>query len=90
MKTVASLPSVLKTGATTTETALELFDSLEPVDLDFMLGRWQGSGLHTNHPMDGFLEASNWYGKEFVDEETVHPLLISRKEGQTFKIKARI
>jgi hypothetical protein len=45
--------SILKTGQTTTEQALQLFDALEPVNLEFMLGRWQGSGLHTSHSMDG-------------------------------------
>ena len=25
--------------------------------------------------MDGLLEASGWWGKQFVDSETVHPLL---------------
>ncbi len=75
METLESLQSILQAGKTTTEKALQLFDSLDPVNLGFMQGRWQGSGLHTAHPMDGLLEASNWYGKEFVDPETVHPLL---------------
>ena len=51
--------SILETGQTTTEKALQLFDTLKPVNLDFMFGRWQGSGLHTAHPMDGLLESSN-------------------------------
>ena len=50
---------ILETGQTTTEKALQLFDTLKPVNLDFMFGRWQGSGLHTAHPMDGLLESSN-------------------------------
>lgn len=64
-------------GQTTTEAALELFDQLDPLDIEFMLGRWQGSGFHTNHQMDGLLEAFNWYGKEFISAEHVHPLLFS-------------
>jgi hypothetical protein len=67
--------SILSLTTTTTEHALQLFDGLEPVDLEFMTGRWKGSEIHTDHPMNGFLEASNWYGKEFIDPETVHPLL---------------
>jgi hypothetical protein len=86
MQTVESCQSILETGKTTTESALQLFDALEPVDLDFMMGRWQGSGLHTNHPMDGLLETSNWYGKEFIDPETVHPLLFSDGQGKIFKV----
>jgi hypothetical protein len=81
-----SYQSILKANQTTTEQALQLFDTLEPVDLEFMLGRWQGSGLHTSHPMDGLLEASNWYGKEFIDPENVHPLLFLDSRGKIIKI----
>jgi hypothetical protein len=35
--------------------ALELFDSLEPVDVEFMIGRRQGDGYPTDHPLDGLL-----------------------------------
>nr|WP_246559737.1 GXWXG domain-containing protein [Leptothoe kymatousa] len=74
METPETCQTILQAGKTTTEKALQLFDSLAPVNLDFMLGRWQGSGLHTSHPMDGMLEASNWYGKEFIEPEIVYPL----------------
>ncbi|MEL6230835.1 MAG: DUF4334 domain-containing protein [Cyanobacteria bacterium J06627_3] len=78
--------TILQAGKTTTEKALQLFDSLDPVNLDFMLGRWQGSGFHTAHPMDGLLEASNWYGKEFINPETVHPLLFLDPQGEIIKV----
>lgn len=86
METLENYQLILKTGKTTKEKALELFDSLEPVNLDFMFGRWQGSGLHTDHPMDGLLEISNWYGKEFLDPENVHPLLFLDNQGKIFKV----
>jgi hypothetical protein len=86
MQTLENYQSILNAGKTTTETALQLFDALEPVDLDFMMGRWQGSGLHTDHYLDGFLETLNWYGKEFVDPETVHPLLFLDSQGKIFKV----
>ena len=85
-ETVANWQAILEAGKTTTEQGLQLFDSLEPVNLDFMLGRWQGSGIHTDHPMDGLLEASNWYGKEFIDPENVHPLLFADSQGNIFKV----
>ncbi len=71
---------------TTTEEALKVYDSLESVDLEFMIGRWQGKGINTNHPMDGILEMSNWYGKEFIDSEIVHPLLFTDNKGKIFKV----
>jgi hypothetical protein len=86
METLEDRFSILTAAHATPEQALQLFDSLEPVNLAFMFGRWQGSGLHTAHPMDGLLEASNWYGKEFIDPETVHPLLFLDSQGQIIKV----
>ena len=77
--------TVLPKRCTTAE-ALALFDSLEPVSLDFMLGRWRGSEINTGHPMDGLLGLANWYGKEFVSAECVHPLLFSDSSGEVFKV----
>lgn len=71
----------------TTE-ALALFDSLEPVDVDFMLGRWVGAGFATDHPMDGLLETFGWYGKAFVTPDDVHPLLF-RRGGDVISISPR-
>ena len=86
MEVLENCQIILEAGKTTTEKALQLFDALETVNLDFMLGRWQGSGLHTAHPMDGLLEASNWYGKEFINPETVHPLLFLNPQGEIIKV----
>ena len=59
----------------TTQEAIDLFDRLEPATMDMMIGDWTGEGIDTDHPMDGMLEASNWHGKRFIDENTVHPLI---------------
>lgn len=73
----AALQASSNTPMTTAE-ALALFDSLEPVGVDFMLGRWVGSGFDTHHPMDGLLETFGWYGKAFITPDDVHPLLFRR------------
>ncbi|WNG36779.1 DUF4334 domain-containing protein [Archangium violaceum] len=65
----------VKAGNLNTEAALALFDSLPTVELAFMRGRWKGSELRTGHPIDGMLSATGWYGKQFIDAESVHPLL---------------
>ncbi|MFL9826776.1 DUF4334 domain-containing protein [Rhodoplanes sp. SY1] len=70
----------LEAGATAAE-AFALFDALPAVPLDAMTGRWRGRGLPTGHRFDGLLEALGWYGKEFVDAETVYPLLFRRRDG---------
>lgn len=86
MLTLNRIDEILQQDNTTTVEALALFDQLETVGTGFMLGRWQGSGFHTAHPMDGLLEVANWYGKEFVSEECVHPLLFLNGNREIFKI----
>ncbi len=67
--------NAVKKGILTTDEALALYDQLDVVELDFMLGRWHGSGFPTNHRMDGILEAYGWYGKEFQNADQVDPML---------------
>jgi GXWXG protein/Domain of unknown function (DUF4334) len=64
------------------EEALAWFDELPPVTPDELVGRWRGSGLPTGSPLDGLLESYGWYGKEFRDAETVHPLLFADRSGR--------
>lgn len=77
---------IQQSGKTTTEEALTIFDQLEVINLEFMLGQWKGYGIHTNHPMDGVLEFFAWYGKEFVSPEQVHPLLFIDNHNQVTAI----
>lgn len=76
-----SAHDLLNAGKATTEQALELFDSLEPVDVGVMIGRWKGEGFPTGHHMDGLLEAYHWHGKRFENPEDVHPLVFSTLGG---------
>jgi hypothetical protein len=66
---------------TTTADALALFDDAPAVEPEFMIGTWRGAEMPTGHPLDGLLAASGWWGKQFVDEETVHPLLFPTTDG---------
>ncbi|MCF6743704.1 DUF4334 domain-containing protein [Blastococcus sp. KM273128] len=61
--------------------ALAMFDVARPVAVEEMTGRWRGSGLPTGSPLDGLLEAYGWWGKEFLDAETTHPLLFATRSG---------
>lgn len=78
---------LIERGEATTEEALALFDRLEAVEADSMWGTWRGGGLQTSHPMDGMLEAYSWYGKQFIDGESVHPLLFEDGGGQVFAVE---
>jgi hypothetical protein len=66
---------VVARGQATQQEALALIDSLEPVSVESMFGTWRGEEITTGHPLDGMLAATGWYGKQFVDADTVHPLL---------------
>ncbi|MFZ5722462.1 MAG: DUF4334 domain-containing protein [Pseudomonadota bacterium] len=83
---MTSFASALKAGHTSTEEALAIFDALDPVDTDFMLGAWKGEGFPTNHPLDGVLEAYRWHGKRFESTEHVHPLVFDTLGGKTASV----
>lgn len=72
---------VLDPLPTTTAEALTAFDRADPVEPEFMIGTWHGAEVTTAHPLDGLLSASGWWGKQFVDAETVHPLLFPAGDG---------
>lgn len=61
--------------------AVSLFDVAQPVAVEELTGRWRGSGVPTGSPLDGLLERYGWWGKEFRDAETVHPLLFATRSG---------
>lgn len=75
------------TKGMTTQQALNLFDSLEPIEVDFMFGRWVGAEIPTNHEMDGLLVAIGWYGKWFESENEVHPLRVLANDGSTYSMR---
>lgn len=70
-----SIDDILKDRKTGSEEALGIFDQLDVVPVDFMIGRWKGFEIKSKHRMDGLLEATGWYGKLFRSPEEVHPLL---------------
>lgn len=69
-----------------TEDSFALFDALDTVSIEDTIGRWHGSGFLTGHTMDGALETFNWYGKEFVDADNVHPLVFKSFGKTLFKV----
>ncbi|GJF09520.1 hypothetical protein NGTWS0302_04630 [Mycolicibacterium cyprinidarum] len=77
-----ALTDVLPNAPTTTVDALALFDSCPAVEPEFMIGTWHGLELPTHHRLDGMLAASGWWGKAFLDSETVHPLLFRTSDGK--------
>ncbi len=57
------------------EQLLHQFDALQPIPSAEMHGLWRGQELCWGHPMEGMLQGLGWYGKIFLDDDRVHPLL---------------
>ncbi|MCT7659450.1 DUF4334 domain-containing protein [Mycobacterium deserti] len=75
------LAEILPDAPTAAADVLALYDSLPAVEPDAMIGIWHGAEMPTGHPLDGMLAASGWWGKAFLDSETVHPLLFRTGDG---------
>lgn len=58
-----------------TAEAEAFFARLDPVTPGALLGLWRGRAVATGHSVDELLRASNWFGKEFIDIDDVHPLV---------------
>lgn len=86
MEPQAEVAAILKEGKADLHTACKLFDSLEAVDLEFLLGTWKGRDFHTGHPLDGILKKLKWYGKAFHDADNVDPLLFEIIKGKVIAI----
>lgn len=86
MNCAVDTKKLLAAGHASMDQALALYDQLETVDVDFMLGKWKGKGFDTGHRMDGLLEAYNWHGKVFESADAVHPLVFSRRGGKQVRL----
>ena len=53
---------------------------MEPIPVEFMHGRWKGFEIETGHPLGGLLVPAGWYGKVFLDNEEVHPIVFFGKD----------
>lgn len=83
------IQAILKAGHCTLGEGLALFDALPAASTEMMIGAWAGSGLASDHPMDGLLETYGWHGKVFDDAETVHPLIFKTRSGRRVRLGPR-
>lgn len=63
----------------TTEAILPLYDQLDGVDLEFMIGTWKGGKFDGGKP-----DPINWYGKRFNSANDVEPLLARKPDGSVY------
>lgn len=62
--------------AYTMEELMPKFRILKPVNTEFMVGTWKGGKFDGGLP-----DPINWYGKRFVSNEHVEPLLVEAEDG---------
>ncbi|MFG2225161.1 DUF4334 domain-containing protein [Streptomyces sp. NPDC048644] len=62
----------------------ELFDRLEPVNTDLLIGTWRGGSFERTSTNAALLAEMRWYGKRFVDADHVQPLLCRDEEGTVY------
>ncbi|MFP7495309.1 DUF4334 domain-containing protein [Terribacillus saccharophilus] len=89
MKNIDYLNTLLRNGASQSE-AFTFYDQLDIVEPEEMMGMWKGEEIVTGHPLEGLLSASGWYGKEFIDEENVHPLIFEKSDGILYAVRPNL
>ncbi|MFR9749811.1 DUF4334 domain-containing protein [Nocardia sp. 004] len=61
-----------------------LWQSLETVRSEEILGEWKGGAFRTGHPLCRALDRSRWYGKTFVSVFDAKPLICRAEDGTLF------
>jgi hypothetical protein len=78
---VARLKEMIQSGqAYTTEQIMPLYDQLDPVDIEFMLGTWKGGKFDAGKSPDPI----RWYGKRFNSANNAEPLLARKPDGTIY------
>lgn len=62
----------------------EIWDALETVRPEEILGEWKGFAFDAGHPVQDLLEGSRWYGKRFAAIDDVQPMLCRGDDGELF------
>ncbi|MDA8140127.1 MAG: DUF4334 domain-containing protein [Desulfobacteraceae bacterium] len=77
----ARLLAMIQSGqAYTTAEIMPLYDQLDPVNIDFMLGTWKGGKFDAGQSPDPI----NWYGKRFNSANNAEPLLARKPDGTIY------
>jgi hypothetical protein len=81
MSVESDLLKIIQSGdACSAARLLPMFDLLEPVSAEFMIGTWHGGKFDGGATPDPI----NWYGKRFVSATHVEPLLCRAADGSIY------
>jgi hypothetical protein len=81
MSAEADLLGLIHSGAACpADRILPLYQRLEPVSIDFMLGSWRGGKFDGGKEPDPI----RWYGKRFSSRDHAEPLLCRAADGSIY------
>lgn len=75
-------------GPIDTATLDAVFDALEPIDCEFLIGDWKGGEFKTGHKGSLALKALKWHGKSFKSQLDAKPLICLDDQGNKFSSQA--
>jgi hypothetical protein len=61
-----------------------IFDELETIEPEFMIGKWQGGSFDTGHPTHQMLATMKWAGKDFRSVDDVDPIMLYDESGKRY------
>ena len=59
-----------------------VYDSLKPVEPDFLIGQWTGGCIDTGHPTQKLIVEVKWAGKDFHTVNDVDPIMVYNDKGE--------
>jgi len=62
-------------GPAPLDAVLAFYDELRPVEVDEMLGDWDGGLIETGHPGESRLDRLRWAGKAFRAVDDIDPMI---------------
>ena len=71
-------------GLINTEELDEVFNALEPVSCESILGKWKGGDFNTGHKGSAQLKEIKWYGKTFNSLKDAKPLICYNEKGELY------
>lgn len=72
-------------GPAPLDAVLAFYDELGPVEVDEMLGDWDGGLIETGHPGESRLDRLRWAGKAFRAVDDIDPDDLSRRSRRAIR-----
>jgi hypothetical protein len=81
MSVESNLLEIIQSGrACPAATLMPLFEQLEPISAEFMIGSWRGGKFDGGADPDPI----KWYGKRFISASHVDPLMCRAEDGSIY------